>query len=853
MQAPLRRVFVIVLALLLPPGESLAQTKRGPFTEPPRSVRSRDFDQRHVRLELDFDWDRQEVAGRAIHTLVPFKPLERIEFDAVDMQIRKATLEGGDPPAELKFESRGGTLAIALDRTYAAGETIRVAVDYRVKEPVHGFHFVLPGENEPNPVRMVWTQSEPEYARYWFPCHDHPSDRLTSEIAATVPEAYFVLSNGVLKEKKDNGDGTRTWHWVQEQTHVTYLMSVVAGEFEAYEQQWDGIPVVSYVPKGRLADAARSFEKTPDMVAFFSERFGCRYPWPKYAQICVDEYTWGGMEHTSATTLNLNTLHDERAHLDTSSDGLVAHELAHQWYGNLLTCKDWGELWLNESFATYFTTVWVEHDQGPDEAAWRRYEEAQSYFGEDGGRYRRPIVTYRYETPNRMFDRHSYPKGGRVLHMLRFVLGDELFWKAVAHYTHKHAFTSVETAQFRIAVEDVTGQGLHWFFDQWIDHGGHPEYDVRYAWDEKQKSLALTVKQTQTVDDLTPLFRMPVEIELVASDKSTRHTITVSKAEETFHFPLDARPQRVCVDPNDWVLKKLTFAKSREEWLDQLAHDEHVMCRARAAQELAKETKDDAVAAALVAAAGGDAFWGVRREAVKALARFRGDAVREALRDAARSDAKSLVRRDALKALAGFSHDETRQTLRQAIENDRSYYAVAEALRALVKVDRDGAKPELLAALELPSHRDAILKAGADGLAELGDKESLLRLRAMLDDPSAPDRRIAVMKALARLGGDDPTLIEALARGLDDVRREVRAAACEALAETGAAAAIDPLVARRAKEENTSMRYTIDESLEKLRAKQADLARLRQQVETLEKTNRRLDERLKKLEAAAKQ
>lgn len=845
-----RHVTLVVSALLLFTGVAYSADHRGPFTKPKQSIRSRDFDQKHVRLELKFDWDRQEIDGRAIHTVTPFKPLSRIEFDAVDMHIGDVRLADGEQQTDLKYELRGGKLSITLGRTVRPDETIRLIVGYRVTKPTSGAHFVVPDEQEPNQPKMVWTQSEPEYARYWFPCFDHPTDRLTSEIAATVPDRFMVLSNGVLKEKKENGDGTLTWHWVQEQSHVTYLMSVVAGEFEAYEQEWEGVPIVSYVPKGRLADAARSFEKTPKMMAFFSERFGYRYPWPKYAQICVDEYAWGGMEHTSATTLNVNTLHDERAHLDTSSDGLVAHELVHQWYGDLLTCKDWGELWLNEGFATYLTTVWTEHDLGFDEAVWKRYQEAESYLKEDKDRYRRSIVNYHYNTPNRMFDRHSYPKAGRVLHMLRFVLGDELFWKAIRHYTKRHEFDTVETAQFRVAIEEATGQGLNWFFDQWVHHGGHPEYEVRHSWDEEKKSLTLPVKQVHSVDDVTPLFRMPIEIEMVTPGETVSRRITVSKADETFHFTLDERPSRVCFDPNDWVLKKLDFEKPKEEWLDQLAHDEHMICRVRAAQGLAQFTKHHDVRDALAGAIRNDKFWAVRKEAVTALGKFSGDDARKVLLEAAKSDAKSFVRREAVKALGKFSHDETRQTLREVIKSDPSYETVAEALRVLVKVDRDHCKPDLLAALDRDSHKHVILRAAADGLAGLKDEESVPKLRAMLDAPSAPDRRAAVMKALAKLKADDPEVIELLGRQLDDARREVRTAACEALGAGGNPAAIPLLVARRGKEANSSLLHTFDKSLEKLREQQTHLGKLRKQVDTLQKENRKLEERLKKIEDA---
>ncbi len=842
----LRTIASTLMAILLA-AVAMAAERRGPFAQPPRSVRSRTFDQQHLRLELDFDFHRREIQGRAIHTLTPFEPVRRIAFDAVDMKIARVGLADGKRRAEarkLTFETRDGQLFITLDRTYKPGETIRLAVDYLVSEPQQGAHFVVPDANQPDQPRMVWTQSQPEMARYWFPCFDSPTDRLTSEILATVPADFFVLSNGVLKSKKDNGDGTRTWHWAQEQSHVTYLMSVAAGRFEAYRQQWDGIPVVSYVPAGRLDDAARSFEKTPAMMAFYSEKIGYRYAWPKYTQICVDEYGGGGMEHTSATTLTTRTLHDERAHLDTSSDGLVAHELVHQWWGDLLTCKDWAELWLNESFATYFATLWIEHDRGRDEATWRLVREAESVFAEDKDRYRRPIVTYGYEKPGNMFDRHCYPKGGRVLHMLRFVLGDELFWKAIRHYCHKHAFDTVETADFRTAIEEATGRGLNWFFDQWIYHGGYPEFEVAYEWDDRQKTVRLTVKQTQQLDELTPLFRMPVEIELVTPGETVRQRILVSKAEETFHFALKQRPRRVCFDPQDWILKKLTFEKSQQEWLDQAAHDAHLICRVRAVRGLAKFDKDQDVLAALAKVAAGDKFWGVRQETVKSLGNFRGPAARDALLRAAKEDPKSFVRREAIKALAAFSDDETRQTLRHVIEHDRSYEAVAEALRTLLKVDRDECRPDLLLAIKRTSHQGVILKAAAEGLAELNDRDAATRLQAIADGPSPPRRRAAVLVALGQLSGGKPEVTETLARFLDSDRWWVRRAAVEALGKTGDPGAIQRLTARRDKETKSRVIYSIDDALTELRKQQEELGKLRKEVETLRKEHRQLKQRL---------
>ena len=838
--------FLLALAVPL-----FGQQRPGPFTQPPRSVRSRVVDQQHVKLDLKFDFEKQQVRGQATHTLKLFQPAREIQLDAAGMKIERVAVRRtqNDPstPAEAKFRHAANSLTIELGQERPADTELEITIDYVITRPQHGAHFVEPDADEPSQPRMVWTQSEPEYARFWYPCFDYPGDRLTSEIAATVPSKYVTLSNGLVESKKENGDGTTTWHWRQAKSHVPYLLSIVAGDFEVLEQTWDGIPVQSYVPRGRLADAPRSFEKTPAMVAYFSKQIGHRYPWPKYAQICVDEYGWGGMEHTSATTLNLNTLHDERAHLDVNSDGLVSHELAHQWFGDLLTCKDWGELWLNESFATYFATLWTEHDLGWDEAAWEGLADANQYFGEDA-RYRRPIVSYRYNDPEVMFDSHSYPKGGRVLHMLRHELGDEAFWRAIRRYVEVNQHRNVETADLRIAIEEATGRGMNWFFDQWLHKGGHPEFNVSWDYDSAAKQIQLTVKQTQKLDELTPLFRSTVEIEIVSPGQTNLRRVTVAKAEETFHFDSPQRPTRVVFDPKNWVLKKLAFKKSKEELLDQLAHADQVVPRAQAVQGLAELTDEKDAVAALIAAVRNDAFWGVRQEAVKALAKASGDEVRAALLHTLKSDAKAAVRREALVSLQKFPHDDTRAAVRQTIESDRSYYVVAEALRTLVKIDRDKSASVLLAALDRPSDNEVILRAACNGLVDLKDQTADEKIAKLLEGKLTPQHRGTLIAALARLKPDDPAALERLHAQLDNDRTDVRRAAIEALSGIGTTASIDKLLARREREEIPSTRARLDDAVEKLRQRLGQPDSLRTELEQLRKQNQQLEERLKKLE-----
>lgn len=842
--------FTTVLSIQFIGVESQAKgaERLGPFVKPPKSVRSRDFDQRHLRIELGLDWDKETINGRVVHNLVPFKPLTKLSFDAAKMQIQRVERlpEGEDQkPVELKFRHKGTKLSVTLDKEAKPDKPLTIAIKYVVKKPSKGGYFVVPDKTEPDQPKTFWTQCQPEDAKYWFPCHDSPADRITSETIITVPENYYVLSNGTLKSTSKPKGGLKTYHWEQKQTHVPYLVSVVAGEFDSYEQSWDGIPVISYVPKGRLEEAKVCFSRTPEMLKLFSEKIGYRYPWPKYTQICVDEYVSGGMEHTSATTLTLATLHDAKTEQDRSSIDLVAHELAHQWWGDLITCKDWGEIWLNESFATYFETVWTEHDLGKDEAIWKRHEDAESYKTEDRTRYRRPLVTYRYPHPWAMFDRHTYPKGSCIINMLRHTLGDRLFWNGIQRYVHDNQYTVVETADLRKSFENATGHGLNWFFDQWVHKGGHPDYKVSYTYDDRSRMVQLTILQTQRVDSVTPLFEMPIDIEIVTASERIKKRIRVSQKKEVFSISVPQSPERVLFDPEDWVLKTLNFQKSKQEWIDQLLNEEHIMCRYRAAKALKRFDKDEEVLMALAKAASTDNFWAVRREAILSIKKFAGKEVEKVLIKSASSDKKSFVRRAAIAALGDVKTDGSRKALRAVIKADSSYYAVAAALTALVSADPKNCKEDIRTALDRRSDREVIMEAAAKGLAAIEDYDILPVFLELFETPSPFAQRGAVLSAIAKLGKGDAKTIKLLGEQLHSDRRNYRHQAIFALEASGETSAIDILLEFKKNEEKNSTLRKVDAAIKKLRG-MSSTQKLQQRIEKLEKEQKQLRKKLDK-------
>jgi len=417
-------------------------------------------------------------------------------------------------------------LRIELDRPYQPAEAVTLVIDYHTNGPQTklaglvgaALRFIKPMAEDPTKPKQIWSQGETEYNHYWFPCYDHPNDFFTSEITATVEKPLSVISNGKLLETKDNKDGTRTFHWKIDQPHASYLTSIVVGEYVPIASEYQGIPIITNVYPQEVKEGKVTTARLTEMVKFFSEKTGLRYPYAKYAQTTARDFG-GGMENISATTQTDNMIHDARTELDSNTDGLQSHELAHQWFGDYLTCRDWSDIWLNESFATYFQAMWDEHKLGSDDFLYSDVKANQdAYFATWKQGNRRPIVTKNYANPDSVFDTYAYPRGGAVLHMLRQTLGEDNWWKAINYYLNKYANQPVETEQFRIAIEESTGQAMDWFFDEWLYKMGHPIFRVTQDYDPATKILKLSVEQLQTIDTTSQfpqvaLFQTPVNID----------------------------------------------------------------------------------------------------------------------------------------------------------------------------------------------------------------------------------------------------------------------------------------------------------------------------------------------------
>ncbi len=811
-------------------------------------------DVEHIALGIAIDPLARTVTGTAtLRTRAVADRTRSIELDAVELQIRRVTVNG----VPVTFRHDGKRLRIDFGAELPLGAEIELAIDY-TGTPRRGLYFIAPDDAYPDKPRQVWTQGQDEDSRYWFPCLDTPSQKATSEITVTVPADLFAVSNGVLVSDRTVGD-RRTLHWRLDVRHSCYLITLAIGDFATIETRWHEVPVAYYVQRGREAAAERTLARTPAMLELFSRRFGVPYPYPRYAQVFVADFIFGGMENTSATTLTDTVLLDARAALDYDVDDLVSHELAHQWFGDLVTCRDWGEGWLHEGFATYAEYLWREHYEGRDAADLALADWAAMYFGEDGGRYRRTIATKQYEAPIDIFDRHLYDKGGRVLHMLRVLLGDAAFDATLAHYLGKHRNDVVESRDLARAVSEATGKNVDWFFSQWvIDGAGHPELDVRIAWDPGHQLATITVEQTQTVDARTPLFRVPTLVRFRVGGVDHDVAIELRDAKHVFHMPLAAEPTHVIFDPGRTVLAVLSVDKPEPLWIAELAGATLAIDRSAAASALAKRG-GPAATAALVAALRGDPYWAVRAAAAAGLGSLRTNAARDELIRALATEIHARARRAIARALGELVHDvDAAGALAVVVERgDASYFVEAEACLALGRTRSPRAHDLLRTASTRESFNDIIRQYSYSGLAEARDDSAL----GFLVDGTRWGRpsqgRRAAASALATLvrGRRDREardVRERLELLLDDPDFRVQAAAIEALARIGDPAAIGALRRTTERELDARLRRRGREVIRDL-AEGAPLAedvrRLRDEVGELRTTAGALRDRVELLEA----
>jgi aminopeptidase N len=827
----------------------------------------------HIFLDLNFDIPNQSYRGTCTIKLTPIRGgIETLTLDAVSLNIESVQIDE-IPQA---FEYDGEQLQIRMQTVTSVGEPIKIAIAYSKTKPERGIYFISPEPYYPNKPVQVWTQGEDEDSRYWFPCFDYPGQLATSEIRVRVAKPFLAISNGELINKEDIGNDT-IYHWSQQQVHPTYLMTLAVGDFAEIKDTWKGKPVTYYVEKGREEDACRSMGKTPRMIEYFSDKYGYPYAFAKYAQVCVDDFIFGGMENTSTTLLTDRCLLDAKAALDNrNTESLVAHELAHQWFGDLVVIKHWSHAWIKEGMASYSEVMWTDNEYGADEAAYYLLQEARSYLSEDSSRYRRPIVTHIYREAIELYDRHLYEKGACVYHMIRAELGEELFWRAIHTFVQDNAHKTVETIDLLRAIEKATGRNLTFLFDQYVYRGGHPDYKVTYSWDGDSKLAKVTVNQTQ--EDLFDL-KLPIALGYVEETADSKlktqnpklktFTVRIHEREQSFYFPLEEKPQFVSFDEGNYYLKTVTLEYPLPELKAQLQHDKDPISRIYAASAIAKKGGLEAtkiLADALI----NEPFWAVRVEVAKQLAEIKLDQAGSAL-IVGLSDQSPFVRRAVVEALSNVKTPQSYNSLKTLVEKgDASYYVEAAAARSLGAMvnspmlkDKEHEAIHLLTTiLKERSGWNEVVRIGAiSGLTQLKSSIEALNLIFQFTVPGIPQAlRLAAIRALGGISvGQTPNNVQLILEQLQDLSKETffltQVAVVVALGQMETPKAIPILQSVADQTPDGRVRRLADESIQTVQqncGSDRALQQLREEFDQLKQENQQLKSRLETLEAKAK-
>ncbi|MEH2071285.1 MAG: M1 family metallopeptidase [Nostoc sp.] len=846
----------------------------------------------HIFLDLSLDIPEQSCQGICSIRLLPIRNgIDRLTLDAVNLNIESVQVD----EVSQNFDYDGEQLSIQLSQGTEIDKRLLIAIAYSVTKPQRGIYFVQPDKHYPNKPTQVWTQGEDEDSRFWFPCFDYPGQLSTSEIRVRVPNPLVAISNGELINTTEDGD-RKIYHWSQQQVHPTYLMTLAVGDFAEIRDHWNGKPVIYYVEKGREEDAKRSMGKTPRMIEFLSQMYGYQYPFPKYAQVCVDDFIFGGMENTSTTVLTDKCLLDERAALDNrNTEGLVVHELAHQWFGDLVVIKHWSHAWIKEGMASYSEVMWTEYEYSLQEAAYYRLLEARRYLSEDQSRYRRPMVTHVYREPIELFDRHIYEKGSCVYHMIRAQLGDELFWQAIQTFIQDNAHKTVETVDLLRAIEKSTGRNLLFLFDQYVYRGGHPEFNIAYSWDGDANLAKITVTQTQAAEgkngtkDLFDL-KIPIGFGYVQQEKARSEelgnrsneklitpnsqlktfVVRVNEREQSFYFPLENKPQYISFDAGNNYLKTVSLEYSLPELKAQLEFDPDPISRIYAAEALAKKGGLEATKA-LSEALKNDSFWGVRVQVAKQLMQINLDQAFDGL-VVGLKDQNAHVRRAVVEALAQIKTNESYKAVKELLQSgDPSYYVEAAACRAVgaigcaslqEKPKEDKVLKLLKSVLEEKAGWNEVVRSGAvGGLAEFKTSQAALNLLMEYTNLGVPQPlRLAAIRTLGQISvGQSPVNLERILDRLAELAKEtfflVQVSVATALGQMETPKATGILRSLAEQTSDGRVRRYAEEEISKVQKNigtEKTLRQLREEFDQLKQQNQELRSRLENLEAKSK-
>lgn len=680
------------------PAVTVKGVKKGPY----RETAKRTIDIEHMSLDVRFNYEQQYVLGKAVLTIKPyFYQTDKAELDARGFDINRIALLKGQDTLNLKYDYKQDKLFITLDKVYQRTESFKLFVDYVAKPndikgqrgvaitDDKGLYFINPTGKDGDKPRQIWTQGETQSNSCWFPTVDIPNEKITQDISITVQDKDITLSNGELMKSKNNTDGTRTDFWRQTKPHAVYLVMMTIGEFACVKDYWrDSIPVDYYVESAYKPYAKMVFGNTPEMMEVFSRKLGVDYPWDKYSQIVVRDFVSGAMENTSAVVHYDALQHDAREHLDNPHEDIVAHELFHHWFGDLVTCESWSNLPLNESFATYGEYIWQEHKYGQLEADCEFYNNFKAYIGQKN-KHRVEPIRYHYNSRDDMFDVVSYQKGGLMLHMLRRQIGDEAFFAALKLYLTRHAYRNAELADLRMAFEEVTGEDLNWFFNQWFLKAGHPVLEVKYAYDETRKMVKVNTSQAQ--DSSWGVYRLPLAVDIYTANGSKRQHMLITEKNQEFTFTADAPMLFVNVDADKalvGVVNDIKDIAGYREMVQRAPLYKDKLMAVEGWMSLLPDTLADEDMKCIAYLMNHD-FWGIRNLALPVITQappHQQKILVPAIARMAKDDTHPVNRVDALELLAAIDAN-GHLPLFEKMTGDSAYSVVSAALLALAQAD----------------------------------------------------------------------------------------------------------------------------------------------------------------------
>ena len=814
-----------------------------------RYAPDRAADIQHFDLDVTPDFKNRRVTGTATFTFQPIlKPLGQLRLDAHDLEIHTVTSS-----AEVSaWQNTDRALIVTFTKPIAPTTQTKLTVTYEA-EPRKGLYFRTTEMGYDPGDTHIWTQGESIEARHWFPCFDAPNEFFTSTMTCRVPEGMVVLSNGSkVSDAIDADSGLRVVKWSQDKPHVNYLITLVAGHFKRIEEKHGDLSMSFWTAPSDFANAANSFRYTKECMEYFEEEIGVPYPWTKYDQVTVQDFHWGGMENTSISTLNASTLFSSETENIRSSQGLMAHELAHQWFGDLVTCKDWSQLWLNEGFATYYTHLFAGHKDGIDEMRYGLYRDRKSLTGRSGDTT--AMVNRKYDTPMEMFRKYgflSYGKGSWVLHMLRSQLGPELFRKCVKTYLERHKHGNVVTEDLRSIIEEFSGQSFDRFFDQYVFHAHHPELKISYAWDEKTKLAKLSVQQEQKVDANVVLFHVPLPVRFKVSDQVIDRKLQITKTAEDFYFPLAKAPSIVRIDPDVTLLAKFSFTPPTALLHAQLADESDALGRLQAVELLAKR-KDKTTVTKLKHALQDDPFYGVRIAASRALRGISSDDAFSAL-IASTDQPNAKVRQQVISNIASQYKPEALAALKQSLAKEKNPAIRSRIISGLTGHNDKEARKLINQALDSESFRHQLADAAVSALRKQDIPANIAKIRAALENDGKKFTTNGYASALRALGylarnqKKRTDIREFLIGHVNNPKRRVALASINALGQLGDPRAIAVLDKFTGAAEDDPARKAAEQAIEKLRAGRKpvdDFKNLRREVTSLKQSNSKLTKEL---------